>query len=233
MPLLEACNLSKSFPTPEGPIPVLQNLSFTLETKDIVAVTGVSGVGKSTLLHILGGLDQPDEGRVLFQGEDLHRFSPERQAAFRNRELGFMFQYHFLLPEFTALENVMMPLLIRGLPLTEAQPRAEQALEEVRLAERMTHIPSRLSGGEAQRVALARAVVTAPSLLLADEPTGNLDEDTGNKVFDLLCRLVDNHPLSILVVTHNTSLAGRCQRVLRLSQGALALRSIGTELHTN
>src|SRR5437867_10465752 len=176
----------KSYRTEGGELAVLQGLDLTVEAGKVVAIVGVSGVGKSTLLHVLGALDRPDQGEVWIAGTALEGLSPERLAALRNREIGFVFQFHYLLPEFTALENVMMPLLIRRGDAREARRRAGALLAELGLEERMSHNPSRLSGGEQQRVAIARALVTGPSELLADEPTGNLDTHTGAGVIELM-----------------------------------------------
>lgn len=186
-----------------------------------VAVVGKSGVGKSTFLHVLGTLDRPDAGTVTFEGEDVFRLGPARLAAFRNQHLGFVFQFHHLLPEFSALENVMIPAIIGGLPRREATARATDLLGTVGLADRRDHRPGEMSGGEQQRVALARALVMRPRLILADEPTGNLDDATSEEVHSLFTRLNQKYEVAFLVATHSMRLAGRMDRVLRLEDGVL------------
>jgi lipoprotein-releasing system ATP-binding protein len=187
----------------------------------MIAIVGASGAGKSTLLHLLGGLDRPTYGRVLFHGFDIFKLSAIDLARFRSRVVGFMFQFHHLLPEFTALENVMMPLLIRGTRRLEAADRAHAALASVGLERRLKHRPAELSGGEQQRMALARALVTNPQLLLADEPTGNLDTRTGEQVFALLQRLHETNALTSIIATHNERLAAHCDRLWHLEDGQL------------
>jgi lipoprotein-releasing system ATP-binding protein len=218
---LQAVQLSKSYPTSPSEIRVLRELNLSVRAGEMVAIVGASGAGKSTLLHLLGGLDRPTSGRVLFHGFDISELSAVDLARFRSRVVGFMFQFHHLLPEFTALENVMMPLLIRGTRKLEAAERARSALSSVGLETRLKHRPAELSGGEQQRVALARALVTAPHLLLADEPTGNLDGRTGEKIFSLLQHLHQTNALTSLIATHNERLAARCDRVLHLEDGQL------------
>ena len=181
-PVVAVDDLAKSYRTPNGAIAVLRGLSLTVARGEMVAIVGASGVGKSTLLHVLGGLDRAERGTVRVVGEDIGTLSDDALVAFRNRHVGFVFQFHHLLPEFTALENVMMPLRIARRPTAEARPRAEALLERVGLAGRLTHVPGMLSGGEQQRVAMARALAMAPALLVADEPTGNLDEHTAESV---------------------------------------------------
>ncbi len=198
---------------------VLSGVNLALDPGEMVAIVGASGVGKSTLLHILGTLDLPSSGTVEIGGEDITKMTPSRLAAFRNREIGFVFQFHHLLPEFTAEENVMMPALIQRIPRDEARRRARAVLSSVGLAQRTSHKPSEMSGGEQQRVALARALVLQPSLLLADEPTGNLDSKTGGEIHDLLVELNREHGLTLLVVTHNPELAAMMPRTLRMVDG--------------
>jgi lipoprotein-releasing system ATP-binding protein len=187
----------------------------------MVAIVGQSGAGKSTLLHILGALDTPTAGRVACAGVDVNALGANEAAAFRNRAIGYVWQFHYLLPEFTAQENVAMPLIARGMAIREAQAQAANWLREVGLEDRGTHRPGELSGGEQQRVALARALVNGPRLLLADEPTGDLDEVTAHRVFELIERLHRTHGLTSILVTHNMELAGKCTRGLRLEGGRL------------
>jgi len=198
---------------------VLRDLNLTVAKGETVAVVGASGVGKSTLLHILGALDRPTSGRVMVGGRDVFQMDETALAAFRNRHVGFVFQFHHLLPEFSALENVMMPALIARQDRAQAQKRAMELLDEVEVAHRSSHRVGQLSGGEAQRVAVARALILGPSLLLADEPTGNLDERTGELVHQLLVRLNQSHGLTTLVATHNERLAGALGRRVRLADG--------------
>jgi lipoprotein-releasing system ATP-binding protein len=218
---LLAKDVWKSYRTEGGELPVLQGLDLAVEKGEIVGIVGVSGVGKSTLLHVLGALDRPDRGEVLIGGTPIAGLSPEQLATVRNRGVGFVFQFHYLLPEFTALENVMMPLLIRREDPTKARDRARSLLSELRLEHRLTHPPNRLSGGEQQRVAIARALVGDPSVLLADEPTGNLDPHTGATVFEHLRTLSKRHGMSCVVATHNETLAGACDRIMQLCEGTL------------
>jgi len=220
-PLVEVEGLRKTFLHDEKELEVLKGLSFRLGAGEMICVVGPSGAGKSTLLHVLGTLDVPSAGEIRYRGETLSRMSPSRLASFRNRHIGFVFQFHHLLPEFTALENVMMPGLIQGLPRAEMSTRARTILEEVGLAERLTHRPGELSGGERQRVALARALVLGPGLLLADEPTGNLDTATSNAMHDLFFDLNSRRGTTMVIVTHNRELAERMPRVLRMRDGML------------
>jgi lipoprotein-releasing system ATP-binding protein len=201
---------------------ILRGIRMEVRPGEMVAIVGASGVGKSTLLHVLGTLDAPTSGSIQFDGHELTRMPPARLADFRNREIGFVFQFHHLLPEFTALENVMMPALIQRMPRTESEARSRAMLERVGLAERLTHRPGELSGGEQQRVALARALVLEPRLLLADEPTGNLDTVTAAAMHELFTAL--NHELggSMIVVTHNPDLAARMPRQLHMVDGVIA-----------
>jgi lipoprotein-releasing system ATP-binding protein len=220
-PLLIAHSLTKVYHGVGDVVTVFQNLDLTVHKGEMVAIVGASGAGKSTLLHLLGGLDQPTSGTVLLDNFDIFKNGELQLARLRNRRIGFVFQFHHLLPEFSALENVMMPLLIGGMKRSEAADRAQALLQRVRLAARLPHRPGELSGGERQRVALARALVTAPTLLLADEPTGNLDQETGEEVFALLRQLHIEEQLTSVIVTHNEELAAICHRVLRLAGGKL------------
>ena len=220
-PLLEARGLVKGYASPAGRVEVLTGLDLAVEAGEMVAVVGASGVGKSTLLHVLGTIDRPDAGSVRVAGEEAFSLPEARLRDFRNRTLGFVFQFHHLLPEFSALENVMMPLLIARRPAREAEARARELLEQMGLASRASHRPAALSGGEQQRVAVARALAREPRALLADEPSGNLDRATGDRLHDLLRRLNQERGLSVVVVTHNERLAGLADRVLRLEAGRL------------
>ena len=219
--VLAAQQIVKGYASPAGYLPVLQNLDLRVQRGEMLAITGASGVGKSTLLHVLGTLDRPEAGALFHTGQDVTRFSEPELRQFRNRELGFVFQMHHLLPEFTAIENVMMPLLIARCSLREARLRARQLLDELGMRDREEHRPSMLSGGEQQRVAVARAVVREPRILLADEPSGNLDPVTAGQLHGLLVRLNREKGLTIIVVTHNEILAGLCGRVTRLEGGQL------------
>ena len=221
-PVLLQCNdLSKSYQEGKLSTDVLRHVSFDIHPGEMMAIVGSSGSGKSTLLHLLGGLDSPTSGEVIFKGQSLNRMSPSDKAALRNRELGFIYQFHHLLPDFNALENVMMPLLIGGMKPKQAQPQALAMLKAVGLAHRAHHRPSELSGGERQRGAIARALVHNPSLGLADEPTGNLDMRTADTIFDLLGELNVRQGTAFLVVTHDLSLARRLRRQLEMRDGQL------------
>lgn len=221
-PLLTAEGLQKSYPTGGGGrLDVLTGLDFRARPGEVVAVVGESGTGKSTLLHLLGALDRPDAGTVTYKGEDIFRKSDEDLAAFRNREIGFIFQFHHLLPEFTALENVAMPALIAHRSLAAALPRAMELLRVLGLEGRATHRPSELSGGEQQRVAVARALMNEPGLVLADEPTGNLDTKTAERLHDEILRLSREFDHTFVIATHNLALASIADRVLRLAEGVL------------
>ncbi len=219
--LLEARAVSKSFHTGEGEISVLRDLELSVAAGERLAILGQSGIGKSTLLHILGTLDHPTSGHVLFRGEDVFAKDPESLAEFRNASLGFVFQFHHLLPEFTAQENVMMPGLLRGTGMGEMSERAAAILAEVEMTHRARHPVGKLSGGERQRVAVARALVLDPPLVLADEPTGNLDPATGDRVADLLLDLNERRGTALVVVTHNEALAARLGRGVTLDGGRL------------
>ncbi|MBW2713229.1 MAG: ABC transporter ATP-binding protein [Deltaproteobacteria bacterium] len=220
-PLLCVQNLCKTFTTGEGEVKVLQNLNLTLQAGERLAIQGQSGVGKSTLLYILGALDHPSSGSVLFRGREVFGQTPKELSRFRNHCLGFIFQFHHLLPEFSSVENVMMPGLIRGLTFDEMRPRAEGILKEVGLSSRLTHKVGQLSGGERQRVAVARALVMDPALLLADEPTGNLDPKTGVVIEDLLIEMNQSRGTALVVVTHNPAFARKLGSILEMSDGLL------------
>jgi len=219
--LLRVINLKKAFRSGPSELVLFENLSFQVHRGEMLAIVGESGAGKSTLLHILGVLDRASEGDVYFAQSDLGKLSDEDAAEFRGRELGFVWQFHYLLPEFTALENVAMPLLMRGEARREAELNALQWLQEVGLHDRAEHRSGELSGGEQQRVALARALVTRPQLLMADEPTGDLDSRTAEAVFELITRLHRDYSLTSLIVTHNLAFARRCHRILQLMGGRL------------
>ena len=220
-PIIQVSGLEKTYQTARGALNLFHGLNFQVETGEMVAIVGQSGAGKSTLLHILGALDAPTAGTVICASVNVATLSSREAAAFRNREIGFVWQFHYLLPEFTALENVAMPLLARGTQKREALAIAANWLREVGLEDRSTHRPGELSGGEQQRVALARALVNHPRLLLADEPTGDLDQITAGRVFNLIERLHLSHGLTSILVTHNLDLAARSTRLLRLENGRL------------
>jgi lipoprotein-releasing system ATP-binding protein len=217
--ILRASNIHRGFDTPQGRLEVLKGVDLALARGEMAAVLGVSGVGKSTLLHILGGLDRPDNGTVAFGDTKLSELSETELARFRNRYIGFVFQFHYLLDEFTALENVMMPMIIAGQERRAAQERAELLLEEVSLTERKDHRPGELSGGEKQRVAVARALALEPEVVIADEPSGNLDTETAEQLHDLLADLNTSKGTSFLIATHNQPLAARANTIVRLVEG--------------
>jgi len=201
---------------------VLRNVNLKVQEGEALAIIGMSGAGKSTFLHLLGGLDKPTSGKVVFRGEDITKWSQTKRDHYRSRSIGFVFQFHHLLPEFNALENVMMPALVARDSKAEATGKAKKLLEQVGLTDRISHRPSKLSGGEQQRIALARALVNGPSLVLADEPTGNLDATTGNKIIDLLWKTTVNRNRSLIIVTHEPSIAEKADRVLVLKDGHLS-----------
>ena len=220
-PLVEVRGLFKDYLLGDKRIEVLRDLDLALNEGDICSLTGASGVGKSTLLHVLGTLDAPTRGQVLFRGEDVFGRDEAALADFRNRTIGFVFQFHYLLREFTALENTMIPALIQRVEEAEAEARARSILDRVGLAHRLEHKPGELSGGEQQRVALARALVLGPKLVLADEPTGNLDSRTADGIHDLLLEMNEEMGITALLVTHNPGLAERMPRRLRMVEGRL------------
>lgn len=219
--LLECQNINKFYQEGENQTQVLKGVSFAMKSQELVAIVGSSGSGKSTLLHTLGGLDQPSSGEVFIKGQSLQKASESELAKLRNQNLGFVYQFHHLMADFTALENVMMPMLIGRQNKTEAKDRAEKILGSVGLSHRITHRPSALSGGERQRVAIARALVNNPALVLADEPTGNLDHKTTESIFELIQTLNAEQNIAFLLVTHDMSLAQKLSRCLTMQDGIL------------
>lgn len=217
-----ACaNLHKSFSEGGLNVEVLKGIDLSVEKGSCLAITGSSGCGKSTLLHLLGGLDEPTQGKVIVAGQLMSALSEQEKGDLRNSSLGFIYQFHHLLPEFSAIENVAMPLLIRGLMVDEAEQQAAEILKRVGLSDRLQHKPGELSGGERQRAAIARALITKPQCILADEPTGNLDEQTAGKVFDVMMELNAEYDISLVMVTHNLDLAKRMDSVRELHEGKL------------
>jgi lipoprotein-releasing system ATP-binding protein len=222
MAFVEARRVVKSYRMGETPLVVLRDLDLEVQAGELVAIVGASGVGKSTLLHVLGGLDRVDRGTVAVSGTEITSLDDADVVAFRNRHVGFVFQFHHLLPEFSALENAEMPMRIARMPLHEARSRAEELLRRVGLGDRLMHRPGMLSGGEQQRVAVARALVMRPSVLLADEPTGDLDEQTADSLHGLLREMHQAYGLTSILATHNQRLAAACDRMLRLEGGRLS-----------
>jgi len=220
--LIQARGLTRSFKSGDRVIHVLRGLDLNVSRGEMIAIVGESGVGKSTLLHILGAIDRPDSGSYLFDGRGVFDASPDELARFRNQRIGFVFQFHNLLPEFSALENVMLAGMIGRRPQAEARRDAARSLGDLGVADRSTHLPAELSGGEQQRVAIARALMTAGSLLLADEPTGNLDPETAGRVFTLFREVQKSRGLSVVMATHNEKLARACDRILLLRDGILS-----------
>jgi len=217
--LIEAADVCKSFNTEAGELSILRGINLSVDEGEMVSITGASGAGKSTLMHILGALDRPTSGTVRFKGSDVFSLDDTSLARFRNGSIGFVFQFHHLLPEFNALENAMLPGLISNRPYEEAEQKARKLLEELGLSKRLLHRPGELSGGEQQRVAVARALMQDSGLVLADEPTGNLDTVTGNSLFELFLDLNRKKGITFIIVTHNMSLSERCHRVLKMADG--------------
>jgi lipoprotein-releasing system ATP-binding protein len=219
-PLINARNLNKTFSTPGRELHILKDITLSIDKGEMTALMGPSGVGKSTLLHILGALDRPTSGKLLYEGSDVFALNNDALAGFRSRAIGFIFQFHHLLPEFNAVENTIMPALISGISYKEAIGKAEQILADVGLSGRLLHKPGELSGGEQQRVAVARALMLDPMVVLADEPTGNLDTRTGDELFDLLSEL-NKKGITFIIVTHNESLSSQCRRIIRMKDGRI------------
>lgn len=217
--LIAAVDVQKSFRTEAGELQVLKDINLSIHEGEMVSITGASGAGKSTLMHILGALDRPTAGKIIFRGTDVFAMDESSLALFRNRSIGFVFQFHHLLPEFNALENTMLPGLISNKPYADVQKKAEDLLGDLGLSRRLHHRPGELSGGEQQRVAVARALMQDSGLVLADEPTGNLDTVTGNSLFELFLDLNKKKNITFVIVTHNISLSDRCHRVLRMADG--------------
>lgn len=227
-PVVQTFGLNKSFKgitAPDHPTHVIRNMDLSIERGETVAIVGASGAGKSTLLHVLGGLDKPDSGTVLWQGQDIGALSIKELGLLRNKTLGFIYQFHHLLPEFSAMDNVAMALRIGGLNKAASRKEAAEMLDTLGLGQRLEHRPSELSGGERQRVAIARALVTRPGAILADEPTGNLDQETADQVFQSLLKLNRERGTALIMVTHSMDLANRCSKVMRLSKGQIEIES--------
>lgn len=219
--MIKVTDLTKTFPMNGRELTVLRGLNLEIQRGEFIAIVGASGAGKSTLMHILGTLDKPTSGTVYFDGQDLFRMSEQEQALFRNRKIGFVFQFHHLLPEFTALENACLPAIIQGRPHPQLEAEATALLREVGLGDRLQHKPGELSGGEQQRVAVARALMQQPDLVLADEPTGNLDTHTGDEVFHLMRQLNRSRGTTFIIVTHNPKLSAQADRILQMEDGQL------------
>ncbi|ACV26796.1 lipoprotein-releasing ABC transporter ATP-binding protein LolD [Kangiella koreensis] len=219
--LIEITNLSRVYEDGASKVTVLESLNMTVEHGEQLAIVGASGSGKSTLLHLIGALDKPTQGEILINGQDVHKLKPKAQGEFRNMNIGFVYQFHHLLPEFTALENVAMPLVIRGINRDQAYRKAAALIERVGLTNREKHKPSELSGGERQRIAFARALANEPVCVLADEPTGNLDHATALRVYDLMCEINQEMGTTFITVTHDLELASKMQRQLKLEDGHL------------
>ncbi|HRP90177.1 MAG TPA: ABC transporter ATP-binding protein [Edaphocola sp.] len=223
--LLTAINLEKSYKD----LTVLKNVSLSIRKGEFIAIVGPSGAGKSTLLHLLGILEKPDTGSISISGQDLTQMNSNKQAAFRNKHIGFVFQSHHLLPEFTALENVSIPLRIAGIDEKTAEQESEKVLTQLGLADRLQHKPSELSGGEQQRVAIARAIIQKPDIIFADEPTGNLDSQTADEINKIFIQLVEQFQITLIIVTHNEGLAQLAHRILHMKDGAIVAESQSTK----
>ena len=230
--LLECRDITKTYQEGSLQTQVLKGVSFSLKTREMLAIIGSSGSGKSTLLHLLGTLDSPTSGQIIFNAQDIYRLSNKQQGILRNKDLGFIYQFHHLMAEFSALENVAMPLLIKGVKVKEAQQRSATLLEKVGLTHRLNHRPSELSGGERQRVAIARALVNKPKLVLADEPTGNLDHKSAENIYGLLCELNEQLETAFVVVTHDLQLAQRLDRQLQMADGVLLNKAVSLGVHS-
>jgi lipoprotein-releasing system ATP-binding protein len=217
--LIDVLGIEKTFSTPAGDLKILKGVDLSIGEGEVVGIVGASGVGKSTFLHILGTIDRPTSGKIFYEGRDVFSMDDASLAAFRNRTVGFVFQFHHLLPEFSALENVMMPGIISNMKRTDLASYAEGLLADLGLGARKDHLPGELSGGEQQRVAVARALILSPMVVLADEPTGNLDTATGEELFRLLMRLNRERGITFVIVTHNESLSKQCDRVLKMVDG--------------
>ena len=219
--ILKAHNITRSYFEGKVQTDVLKNVNIDIYSDKLTAIIGKSGSGKSTLLHILGTLDTPTSGELIYKGEDLTKFSSNKKAEFRNQNLGFVYQFHHLLGDFTALENVMMPLLIANVPVKEAKLKAKEYLQKVGLSHRLNFRPNELSGGERQRVAIARAIVNKPDLILADEPTGNLDAQNAQEVFSIFSHLVKTEHVAVVMVTHDQNLASKCDKIYKMIDGEI------------
>jgi len=232
VPVIRAEHIAKSFDSDAGVgrLEILKDIELSVSLGEIVAIVGSSGCGKSTLLHILGGLDRPNSGDVYWEGDSVYSLKPDKLADFRNRNVGFVFQFHHLLPEFTAIENVMMPAFIKGTDQKNAEEKASSLLDRFGLGSRLTHRPSQLSGGEQQRVSMARALMNDPSIILADEPTGNLDETNTELILSMLFELRKDRDLSIVLITHEEEIANRCDSLYTLQNGILTKNELSPDL---